>query len=73
MKQKVHKSRKISVIAAHILLEVYNARYNDFLIVIPKFNRNKLHPMDSLLIKRGTPKRNRNICIRPLGFFVSWH
>ena len=73
MKQKVHKSRKIFVIAAHILLEVYNARYNDFLTFIAKFNRNKLNPKDSLLIKWGTPKLTRSICIHPLRFFVSWH
>ena len=49
------------------LLEGHNTTiYNDFSILIPENSQFKLHPKESLLIKRDKPELNRNIYTHPL-------
>ena len=68
--QKPSKNPEKSVIMDHILLEGRNATYDDFSILISKNNQFKLHPKESLLIKRNKPELNRNIYTHPLELFA---
>ena len=55
-----------SAIMEHILLEVHNATYGDFSILIPENDQFKLHLKESLLIIRYKPELNRDIYIHPV-------
>ena len=54
----------------NILLEGHNARYDDFLILIPQNNQFKLHLNETLLIKRDKLELNRNTYIHTLEHFA---
>ena len=54
----------------YILLEGHNVTYDDFSILIPKNNQDKLHLKESLLSKRDNLQLNRNIYIHPLELFA---
>ena len=68
--QKRVKNPKKSAIMEHTLLEVHNATYDDFSILIPENNQFKLHLKESLLIKRDKPELNRNIYTHPFELFA---
>ena len=67
--QKRVKNPKKSAIIDHILLEGYNATYDDFSILTTESNEFKLHLKESLLIKRDKPELNRNCYTHPLELF----
>ena len=54
----------------HILLEGYNATYDDFSILFPENNQSKLCLKKPLLIKRDNSELNRNIYTHPLEIFA---
>ena len=68
--QKRVKNPKTSAIMDYILLEGHNVTYDDFSILIPKNNQDKLHLKESLLSKRDNLQLNRNIYIHPLELFA---
>ena len=68
--QKRVKNPKKSAIMDHILLEVHNATYHDFSILISENNQFKLLLKVSLLIKRDKPELNRKIYTHPLELFT---
>ena len=68
--QKRVKNPKKSAIMDCILLEGYNATYDDFSILISENNQFKLHLKECLLIKRDKPELNRNIYTHPLELFT---
>ena len=63
------KSKGLSAIIEHILLEGHNATYDDFSILGTESNEFKLHLKESLLIKRDKPELNRNCYTHPLELF----
>ena len=60
---------KKSAIFDHILLNVHDASFEDFTILLKENSRFKLHLKESLLIDCGKPELNRNIYIYPLELF----